>query len=152
MAGNRHVLGGLRRRLRLQRGDEAIRVLQADVEAMDLSPVSGLKLHRVRRSGAGKHELNDAVSGTVDVPVLAGRMNSPGHWPFGDETCGFDVFAWNIKTKSPAVPHVQCVVVHPNCRLLGPQADHRRQCPKPAVISERKLHINILPWAVPWLT
>jgi hypothetical protein len=44
MAGNRRVLGGPTRRvsirwMRLQRGDEAIRVLEADVEAMDLSQV-----------------------------------------------------------------------------------------------------------------
>jgi hypothetical protein len=41
MAGNRRILGGLGRSvsirwMRFQRGDEAIRVLQADVEAMDL--------------------------------------------------------------------------------------------------------------------
>jgi hypothetical protein len=41
MAGNRRILGGLGRYVStrwrgLQRGDEAIRVLQADVEAMDL--------------------------------------------------------------------------------------------------------------------
>ena len=44
MAGNRRILGGLGRyvsihRMRFQRGDEAIRVLKADVEAMDLPQV-----------------------------------------------------------------------------------------------------------------
>ena len=46
----------------LQRGDEAIRILEADLEAMDLPPVSGLELHRFRGSRVGKLELNEAVS------------------------------------------------------------------------------------------
>ena len=79
-------------------------------------------------------------------------MNSPGHWPFGDETCGFDVLEWNIKTKSPAVPDVQCVVVDPDCRPLGAQAERSCQGPKPAVISQREVHTNILPWVLFWLT
>ena len=67
MAGNRRILGGLGRYVSirwmgLQRGDEAIRVLKADVEAMDLPPGSGLELHRFRGSRVGKLELNDAVS------------------------------------------------------------------------------------------